>query len=216
MVRPIRVAVLVSGSGTNLQAILDAVEAGTIDAKVVVVFSNKRGAHALARAAKHKVPCEVLEADSKDREAYDREAAALIAKYGPDLLVFAGYMRVVTKAFIERFPDRIINIHPALLPAFPGMHAQAQALEFGVKVTGCTTHFVRAEVDAGPIILQAGVPVEEGDTVEALTARILVEEHKILPRTIQLFAEGRLKVEGRKVMILHPESATHTGRPRQP
>jgi len=202
VVRPIRVAVLVSGSGTNLQAILDAVEAGAIDANVVVVFSNKREAHALTRAAKHKVPTEVLEANSTDREAYDREAAALIAKYSPDLLVFAGYMRVVTKAFIERFPDRIINIHPALLPAFPGMHAQQQALDAGVKLTGCTTHFVRAEVDAGPIILQASVPVEEGDTVEALTARILVEEHKILPQTVQLFAERRLRVEGRRVQIL--------------
>ena len=202
MARPIRVAVLVSGSGTNLQAILDAVEAGTIDAKVVVVFSNKRGAHALARAAKHKVPCEVLEADSKDREAYDREAAALIAKYGPDLLVFAGYMRVVTKAFIERFPDRIINIHPALLPAFPGMHAQAQALEFGVKVTGCTTHFVRAQVDAGPIIMQKAVEVRDGDTEETLTERILEAEHELLPKTVQLFAQKRLRVEGRRVRIL--------------
>lgn len=202
LARPIRLAVLASGSGTNLQAILDAVEERTLDGQVVLVFSNKRDAHALARAAKHGVPTEVLEASSNDREVYDREAAALIAKQRPDLLVFAGYMRVVTKPFVERFPDRIVNIHPALLPAFPGMHAQQQALDAGVKVTGCTTHFVRGEVDAGPIILQASVAVEEGDTVEALTARILVEEHKILPRTLQLFAQGRLKVEGRKVRVL--------------
>lgn len=202
MARPIRVAVLVSGSGTNLQAVLDAEEAGTLGAKVVVVFSNKREAYALTRAAKRGVPTEVLEATSNDREAYDREAAALISKHGPDLLVFAGYMRIATKAFVERFPDRIINIHPALLPAFPGMHAQQQALDAGVKVTGCTTHFVRAEVDAGPIILQAAVPVEEGDTVETLTARVLKEEHRILPESIRLFSQGRLKVEGRKVRLL--------------
>ncbi len=193
---------LASGSGTNLQAILDAVKAGTLDAKVVLVFSNKRDAPALARAAKAGAPTEAFEATTTDRVAYDREAASLIAKHAPDLLVFAGYMRIATRTFVERFPDRIVNIHPALLPAFPGMHAQQQALEAGVKVTGCTTHFVRAEVDAGPIILQASVPVEEGDTVETLTARILVEEHKLLPRTIQLFAEGRLKVEGRKVRVL--------------
>ncbi len=202
VVRPIRVAVLASGSGTNLQAILDAVDARTLDAEVVLVFSDKREAHALARAAKAGVPTEVSGATSKDREAYDRQASALILKYTPDVLVFAGYMRIVTKAFVERFPDRIINIHPALLPAFPGMHAQRQALDAGVKVTGCTTHFVRAEVDAGPIILQACVPVEEGDTEATLAARILGEEHKLLPRTVQLFAEGRLKVEGRRVRVL--------------
>ena len=202
MRNPIRVAVLVSGSGTNLQSVIDHAEAGKIDAKVVLVFSNKRDAMALERARRHKIPTEVLEAGSLSREAYDRQAIALIDRHAPDLLVHAGYMRIVSKVFVDHYPDRIINIHPALLPAFPGMHAQQQALDYGAKVTGCTTHFVRVEVDAGPIILQEAVRIEEGETVEALTARILEKEHAILPATIQLFAEGRLKVDGRKVQIL--------------
>lgn len=204
MARPVRVAVLASGSGTNLQSIIDQVEAGTLDAKVVVVFSNKGEAFALERAKKHGLATEVLEQGSMTRDEYDQQAARIIDRHAPDLLVFAGYMRIVTKAFVDHYPDRIINIHPALLPAFPGLHAQQQALDFGVKVSGCTTHFVRSEVDAGPIILQEAVRVEDGDTVESLTARILEEEHKILPRSVQLFAEGRLKVEGRKVRILPP------------
>lgn len=204
MARPIRLAVLASGSGTNLQSIIDHAEAGKLDAKTVLVFSNKREAFALERARKHGVATEVLEAGAMTREEYDQQAVRAIDRHTPDLLVFAGYMRIATKAFVDHYPDRIINIHPALLPAFPGTHAQQQALDVGVRVAGCTTHFVRAEVDAGPIILQEAVRVEDGDTVEALTARILEQEHKILPRSIQLFAEGRLKVEGRKVRILPP------------
>ncbi len=200
--KPIRVAVLVSGSGTNLQSIIDAAEAGKIDARVVLVFSNKRDAQALERARKHRIPAEVLEAGSLAREEFDRQAIQIIDRAAPDLVVQAGYMRIVSKPFVEHYFDRLINIHPALLPAFPGMHAQKQALDFGARVTGCTTHFVRVEVDAGPIILQEAVPVRDDDTVETLAARILAEEHKVLTRTVQLFAEGRLKVEGRKVRIL--------------
>jgi phosphoribosylglycinamide formyltransferase 1 len=200
--KPLRVAVLVSGSGTNLQAILDAAEAKKIDATVVLVFSNKPDALALDRARKHKVPTEVLEAGKLTREEYDAKAIAIIDRYAPELLVHAGYMRIVSKPFVEHYWNRLINIHPALLPAFPGLHAQQQALDHGVRWAGCTTHFVRVEVDGGPIILQESVPVEHDDTVETLTARILAKEHELLPRTIQLFAEGRLKVEGRKVRIL--------------
>jgi phosphoribosylglycinamide formyltransferase-1 len=200
----IRVAVLVSGSGTNLQAIIDSCEAKRVDAAVVLVFSNKPGALALERARKHKVPTEVLEAGTLSREEYDLKAIAIIDRYKPDLLVQAGYMRIVSKVFVEHYWNRLINIHPALLPAFPGLHAQQQAIDHGVRTAGCTTHFVRVEVDGGPIIQQETVQVEHDDTADTLTAKILAKEHELLPRTIQLFAEGRLKVEGRKVRILPP------------
>ncbi len=144
----------------------------------------------------------MLEAGSLTREQFDAQAIRIIDKHTPDLLVHAGYLRIVSKAFVDHYFDRLINIHPALLPAFPGMHAQEQALAHGVRVSGCTTHFVRVEVDGGPIILQEAVRVLPDDTVESLTARILEQEHKILPQTVQLFAEGRLKVEGRKVRVL--------------
>lgn len=208
--KPLRVAVLVSGSGTNLQSILDHSATDRISAKVVLVFSNKRDAGALERARQAGVATEVLDAAGLGRDEYDQKAAAVIDRYQPELLVFAGYMRIVTPAFVARYPDRIINIHPALLPSFPGVHAQKQALDYGVRVTGCTTHFVRAEVDAGPVILQESVPVEPGDTEETLTRKILEKEHDLLPRSIQLFAEGRLKVEGRRVRIM-PEAS---GAPR--
>jgi phosphoribosylglycinamide formyltransferase-1 len=204
----LRVAVLVSGSGTNLQALLDQAATRSIDAEVVLVFSNKRDAPALERARRAGVPTEVLEAAGLTREQYDARAAAVIDRYSPGLLVFAGYMRIVTPAFVDHYPDRIVNIHPALLPAFPGVHAQKQALDYGVRVTGCTTHFVRGEVDAGPVILQEAVAVEPGDTEETLTKRVLAREHELLPRTVQLFAQGRLKVEGRRVRILPPQAGS--------
>ena len=211
MAKPIRVAVLVSGSGTNLQAVIDAAEAKRIVATVVLVFSNRPDAAALERARKHKIPTEVLEGGKLAREEYDKAAIAIIDRHAPDLVVQAGYMRIVSKVFVEHYWNRLVNIHPALLPAFPGLHAQQQAIDHGVRTAGCTTHFVRVEVDGGPIILQESVPVEHDDTVETLTARILAKEHELLPRTIQLFAEGRLKVEGRKVAILPPR-----GRPTLP
>ena len=198
----LRVAVLVSGTGTNLQSVLDQCKAGTIDAEVSVVFSNRRDAYALERAKRHKVPTEVLESSGLSRDEYDRKAIAAIDRYNPELVVLAGYMRILTPPFVDHYPDRIINIHPALLPSFPGIHAQRQALEAGVKVSGCTTHFVRAQVDAGPIILQKAVEVRDGDTEETLTERILEAEHELLPKTVQLFAQKRLRVEGRRVRIL--------------
>jgi len=210
--REIRLAVLASGSGTNVQSIIDGIEAGSLDARIVLVFANKGDAYVLERAKKHGLKTEVLDAGAMEREAYDRQAIRVIDGYHPDLLVFAGYMRIVTPAFVHHYPDRIINIHPALLPSFPGTHAQFQALNYGAKITGCTTHFVRAEVDAGPIILQESVRVEPDDTVESLTARILEKEHEILPKSIQLFAEGRLKIEGRRVRVLPPQVA----KPRSP
>lgn len=212
MAREIRLAVLASGSGTNLQSIIQGIDAGKLDARIVLVFANKADAYVLERSKKHGIKTEVLDAGTMEREAYDRQAMRVIDAYHPDLLVFAGYMRIVTPAFVHHYPDRIINIHPALLPSFPGTHAQFQALNYGAKVTGCTTHFVRAEVDAGPIILQEWVRVDPDDTVESLTARILEKEHEILPKSIQLFAEGRLKIEGRRVRVL-PPAAVKASRP---
>jgi phosphoribosylglycinamide formyltransferase-1 len=206
MAREIRIAVLASGSGTNLQSLIDGIGEGTVDARIVLLFSNQPDAYALQRARQHGVKTEVLDAGTMEREAYDRQVMRILDAQRPDLLVFAGYMRIVTPAFINHYPDRIINIHPALLPAFPGTHAQFQALNYGVKVTGCTTHFVRAEVDAGPVILQEAVRIEPDDTVESLTARILEKEHEILPKSVQLFAEGRLKIEGRRVHIQPAQS----------
>ena len=205
--------VLVSGSGTNLQSIIDHIESGKLDARIVLVFSNRKDAPALERARNRGLKAEALEPISNDREIYDRQVIKVIDAHRPELLVFAGYMRIVTPAFVNHYPDRIINIHPALLPAFPGTHAQAQALHYGVRVSGCTTHFVRAEVDAGPVIMQESVRVEPDDTEETLTARILEKEHQILPASIQLFAEGRLKIEGRRVRILPAQPAALQGSP---
>jgi len=197
-----RLGVLVSGSGTNLQAILDACSSGRIDAEVVVVISNNPAAYALERAKKSGVETVVVDPKKfSGREEYDRELVRVLKSKNVDLVILAGFMRIITSVLIKEFPMRIMNIHPALLPSFPGLHAQRQALEYGVKFTGCTVHFVTEQVDAGPIIIQAVVPVLEGDNEETLTKRILEQEHRIYPQAIQLFCEGRLKVEGRRVRI---------------
>lgn len=198
----LRVGVLVSGSGTNLQSIIDTMESRKINAEIAVVISDKQDAYALERARRHSIPAVYLEPKGKKKEDYDKEIINTVMKYGVDLIVLAGYMRVLTPAFVRRYYGRIINIHPALLPSFPGVNAQKQAFEHGVNVSGCTVHFVDEGVDTGPIIIQKAVYVKEGDTVETLKKRILKEEHKILPAAIQLFAEGRICVEGRKVKIL--------------
>jgi phosphoribosylglycinamide formyltransferase-1 len=217
--RDLRVGVLASGRGSNLQAIIDAVEAGTLTAVIALVLSNKADAQALDRARRHGLadifvdprPFASKSADPAGkqaaREAYDREVLDVLKKHDIELVVLAGYMRIVTSVLIHAYPNRIMNIHPSLLPSFPGLDAQQKALGWGVKVAGCTVHFVTEGVDEGPIIIQAAVPVLEGDTVEALTARILAEEHRIYPRAIQLYAEGRLKVEGRRVRIIGASSA---------
>ncbi len=200
----IRLGVLVSGSGTNLQSILDASRAGKIDAEVVVVISNRPDAYALERAKRAGVETVVIESKGfATREDYDRELVKVLKKHNVQLVVLAGFMRIVTSVLIQEFPMRIMNIHPALLPSFPGLHAQRKALEYGVKFSGCTVHFVTEDVDAGPIIIQAVVPVYENDTEETLRERILEQEHRIYPQAIQLFSEGRLKVEGRRVRIIN-------------
>lgn len=198
----VKLGVLVSGNGTNLQAIIDQIASGGLSVQVACVISNKAEAYALERARKHGIPAIHLAFKGFDgREAYDASLVKLLAEHDVELVILAGFMRILTPVIIDAFPNRIMNIHPALLPAFPGLDAQKQALDYGVKVSGCTVHFVDAGCDTGPIIIQAVVPVEEGDTVESLSQRIHTEEHRIYPEAIKLYAEGRLKVEGRRVII---------------
>ena len=198
------VGVLVSGSGTNLQAILDAGARGQLGpARVVVVVSNVAGVRALARAEAAGVPTEVLPHQQfASRQAFDEALVATLKTRGVELVALAGFMRLVTPTFLNAFVERVVNIHPALLPAFPGVHAQRQALDYGARITGCTVHFVDAGVDSGPIIAQAAVPVLEGDDEAALTARILVEEHRVYPAAIRAIAEGRVSIDGRRVTLL--------------
>lgn len=194
--------ILVSGTGSNLQAILDAIAAGTLPCRVGVVISNRPHAPALARAQRAGVPTQVLEHTRfSTREAFDAALAALLRGAGVELVVLAGFDRIVTPTLLTPFSGRVLNIHPALLPAFKGLHAQRQALDYGVRITGATVHFVDAEVDHGPIILQAAVAVSPTDTEDTLARRILEVEHRIYPEAIRLFAEGRLTVEGRRVRI---------------
>jgi len=194
--------VLVSGSGTNLQSIIDEIEGGRLPAEIRVVISNNPEAYALKRAENHGLPTVVLDHhDFPKREDFDRKLVKVLEGYSVELVVLAGFMRVLTPVFLRAFPGRVMNIHPALLPAFPGTHGQKQAWEYGVKFTGCTVHFVDEGVDTGPIIIQAVVPVYDDDTVETLSARILKKEHQIYPRAIALYAEGKLEIRGRKVII---------------
>ncbi|MGH7852780.1 MAG: phosphoribosylglycinamide formyltransferase [Candidatus Binatia bacterium] len=202
MARQVPIGVLISGSGTNLQAIIDAIEAGKLDAKIEMVLSNKADAHGLARARKHGIPTEILNHKNfSSREAFDEVVVSLLGGRGVELVVLAGFMRLLSPVFIKAYSNRIMNIHPALLPSFPGLNVQQRAVEHGVRFAGCTVHFVNEECDEGPIIIQAVVPVFADDTGAALAARILEQEHRIYPRAIQLYAEGRLKVVGRKVLV---------------
>ncbi len=199
------IAVLVSGNGTNFQAIVDAIESGRIQrARIVCLVSNKPDAYALERAKKHNIPALVLEHKAyPNRQAYDGALVELLRQHDVQLVLLAGFMRLLSPVMIEAFPHAIINIHPALLPAFPGIDAQKQALDYGVRYTGCTVHFVDTGTDTGPIILQAVVPVLQDDTLESLTQRIHGEEHRSYVEAVRLFCEGRLKVEGRRVIITH-------------
>ena len=202
MARQVSIGVLISGGGTNLQAIIDAIEAKQLDAKIQFVLSNRADAYGLVRAVNHGIPTEVLDHKSfPSREAYDQAVVDLLHGRGVELVVLAGFMRLLSPVFIKAYSNRIMNIHPALLPAFAGVHVQKKALEHGVRFAGCTVHFVNEECDEGPIIIQAVVPVFAEDTEGALAARILKQEHKIYPRAIQLYAEGRLRVVGRRVFI---------------
>jgi phosphoribosylglycinamide formyltransferase-1 len=209
----LRIGVLVSGRGSNLQAILDGIETGTLAAEVAVVISNRAGAPALERAAAAGVPAEYLSArDYPDRAAHHRAIAERLRAHEVDLIVTAGFNRVLDIDFVAAFRDRIINVHPSLLPAFGGtLHAQAEALAHGVKITGCTVHFVDEHVDAGPIIAQRAVPVLDDDTEESLSTRILQEEHALLPTVLQWFAEGRVRRDGRQVRVTAPTAPTGEG-----
>src|SRR5574341_935965 len=199
---PIALGLLASGSGSNLQAILDACEAGAIPARVRIVVSDAAAAHALERARRHGVEVRYLDPKAHaTREAFDRTVIAVLQEAEVNLVCLAGFMRLLGKEFVAAFRNRIMNIHPALLPAFPGLHGQRKALEYGVKVSGCTVHFVDEGTDTGPIIIQAAVPVFDDDTEETLSARILRHEHRIYPEAIRLFAEGRLEVRGRRVLV---------------
>jgi phosphoribosylglycinamide formyltransferase-1 len=201
-VRQVPLGVLLSGGGTNLQAIIDAIEAKRLDAEIRVVISNRADAFGLTRAKNHQIATEVL--DHKKfaaREAYDEALVERLRARGVELVILAGFMRLLSPVLVRAYSNRIMNIHPALLPTFPGLHGQKQALEYGARFAGCTVHFVNEECDQGPIIIQAVVPVLPDDTEESLSARILEQEHRIYPRAIQLYSEARLSVEGRKVVV---------------
>lgn len=199
----INVGVLASGRGTDFQSLVDARDRGELDVTLAVLICNVPGAPVIERARKAGVPAVLIDHRpyGKDRGAFEKEVVKVLRDHRVELVVFAGFMRLVSEYFVNEFPNRIINIHPSLLPAFPGTHGQRDALAFGVKVSGCTIHFVDTSVDGGPIILQKAVPVRDDDTEETLAARILEQEHVFLPLAVRLFAEGRLKVEGRRVRI---------------
>lgn len=202
MARSVPIAVLLSGSGTNLQAIIDAIEAKRLDASIKLVLSNKADAYGLTRARNHGIATEVLDHKQfPSREAYDQAIVDLLRARGVELVALAGFMRLLSPVFVKAYSNRIMNIHPALLPSFPGLQVQKKALEHGVRFSGCTVHFVNEECDEGPIIIQAVVPVFSDDSGETLAARILKEEHRIYPRAIQLYAEGRLRIDGRRVIV---------------
>ncbi len=204
---PLRLGVLASGRGSNLQALIDAIDAKTLDATIAVVVSNKPDAMALERAQRHALKGIFLDpksvaGESEPRKAYDQKILEVLKAHDVQLVLLSGYMKIVTSVLIDAYQWHMMNIHPSLLPSFPGLNAQTQALDAGVKISGCTVHFVTEGVDEGPIILQTGVPVNEDDTVDILSARILEQEHVLYPHAVQLFAERRLCVEDKKVRIL--------------
>jgi phosphoribosylglycinamide formyltransferase-1 len=196
------IAVLVSGRGSNLQSIIDSIESGSIrDVKISVVISDVKNAFALERARRHGIDGIFIDPRSfVDKKAYEQDVLKTLGQYDIGLILLAGYMRIVGREIIEAYRNKIINIHPALLPSFKGLHAQKQAFDYGVRVSGCTVHFVDEGMDTGPIIIQKCVPVLEGDTPDTLAARILEQEHQIFPEAVKLFVEGKLKVEGRVVV----------------
>lgn len=198
----LKIGVLASGRGSNFQAIIDQIEAGRIPAKIEILIVDNPEAYAIERAKKHGISYLFINPkEFKTKEAFYEKIRDELLSRGVELVVLAGFMRIVRKPLLDAFPNRIMNIHPALLPSFPGLHGQKQAVDYGVRISGCTVHFVDEGVDSGPIIIQAAVPVHPDDTEEILSERILKLEHEILPEAIRLFAEGRLEVSGRKVKI---------------
>ncbi len=197
----IALGILASGRGSNLQAIIDNVESGKLDARIACVISDVESAKALERAKLHKIEALFLNPEGKSKDDYFSEISGELKKRNVGLVVLAGFMRVLPPSFIREFENKIINIHPSLLPDFPGLHAQRQALEAKAKESGCTVHFVTPAIDAGPTILQAKVPVLAGDDEEKLRERILEQEHKLLPKAIQLIAENRISIQGNNVLV---------------
>jgi phosphoribosylglycinamide formyltransferase 1 len=196
-----RIGVLLSGRGSNFEALADSVAAGRIpDAEISMVISNREDAPGLRRATERRIPARVIPSKGVEREAYDRLVVAALNEARVDLVCLAGFMRLLSPYFVAAFRGRILNIHPSLLPSFPGLESQRQALDYGVKFTGCTVHFVDENLDAGPIITQAIVPIEPGDTEETLAARILSEEHRIYTEAVRLVLSGKFRIEGRRVL----------------
>ena len=196
----VNLGVLVSGSGSNLQAIIDNIEAGRVDARIQIVISNVPEVYALERAKKHGISSLVILHKGLKREEYDQKVVEALKAHEVELVVLAGFMRIITSVLLRAFPMRVMNIHPALLPAFPGTHVWQTQIDYGVKFAGCTVHFVDEGTDTGPIIIQAVVPVYDEDTADTLNARILKQEHKIYSQAIQMFAAGRLEIQGRRVL----------------
>jgi phosphoribosylglycinamide formyltransferase 1 len=199
-----RIGVLLSGRGSNFEALADSVVAGRLPgAEIAVVVSNREGAPGIERAKARGIATRVIPSKGLEREAYDRQVVAALHEHKVDLVCLAGYMRLLSPFFVAAFPNRILNIHPSLLPSFPGLESQRQALEYGVKFAGCTVHFVDENLDAGPIVLQAAVPVRDDDTEETLASRILVEEHRIYTEAVRIVLEGKYKIVGRRVVRTH-------------
>jgi phosphoribosylglycinamide formyltransferase-1 len=196
-----RIGVLLSGRGSNFEALADSISSGRIpNAEIAIVISNRDGAPGIERANSRGIPTRAIPSKGLERETYDRQVVAVLNEHNADLVCLAGYMRLLSPYFVAAFPSRILNIHPSLLPSFPGLESQRQALEYGVKFAGCTVHFVDENLDAGPIVLQSVVPVKDDDTEDTLSARILQEEHRIYSEAIRIVLEGDYKIEGRRVI----------------
>jgi phosphoribosylglycinamide formyltransferase-1 len=203
-----RIGVLLSGRGSNFEALADSVAAGRIpDAHIAIVIANREGTQGIERANARGIATKVIPSRGLEREAYDRQIVSVLREHQVDLVCLAGYMRLLSPYFIQGFPQRILNIHPSLLPSFPGLESQRQALEYGVKFAGCTVHFVDENLDAGPIVLQAVVPVLDTDTADTLSEKILREEHRIYSEAVKIVLDGRFKIEGRRVIQLASQPA---------
>jgi len=202
-----KIGVLLSGRGSNFEALAEGVAAGKIPgAEIALVLSNRENAPGLERARARGIAARAIPSKGLEREAYDKLVVAALKAAGVDLVCLAGYMRLISPYFVAAFPNRILNIHPSLLPAFPGLEAQRQALEHGAKISGCTVHFVDENLDAGPIVMQAAVPIDDADTVETLSAKILREEHRIYTEAVSIVLNGRFRIEGRRVMTTREKS----------
>jgi phosphoribosylglycinamide formyltransferase 1 len=203
----VRLGILISGRGSNFEAIAHSIGRGKLDAEIAILITNRPNAPGIEIAREHGIPLRVIPSAGIERETYDKLLIDELKTRHVDLVCLAGFMRLLSTAFVRAFPNRVLNIHPSLLPAFAGLDAQRQALEYGAKITGCTVHFVDEFLDSGPIVLQSAVPVRDDDTVESLSARILSQEHIIYPKAIQWIIDGRAVIEGRRVKILEEYNA---------